>query len=48
MHVPMVLSVEITNFKFRQYQLRAISSNLMLTKVPVSKTGEAGDEPTCT
>ena len=29
----MMLSIQIAKFKFRQYQLRAISPNLMLAKV---------------
>ena len=29
----MTLSIQITKFKFRQYQLRTISSNLMLVKL---------------
>ena len=29
----MVLSIQITKFKFHQYKLRAVSSNLMLAKV---------------
>ena len=31
--VPMVINIQITKFKLHQYQLRAISLNLMLTKV---------------
>ena len=29
----MTLSIQIAKFKFRQYQLRAVSPNLMLAKV---------------
>ena len=31
--MPMTLGIQITKFKFCQYQLRAILSNLMLTKI---------------
>ena len=30
---PMTLSIQIAKFKFRQYQLKAVSPNLMLAKV---------------
>ena len=30
---PIMLSIQITKFKFRQYQLKAISPNLMLAKI---------------
>ena len=32
-YMPMTLGIQITKFKFCQYQLRAILSNLMLTKI---------------
>ena len=32
-HMPMTLSIQIAKFKFRQYQIRAVSPNLMFTKV---------------
>ena len=32
-HAPMTLSIQIAKFKFHQYQLRAASPNLMLTKI---------------
>ena len=31
--VPMTVSIQIAKFKFQQYQLKAVSSNLMLAKV---------------
>jgi hypothetical protein len=32
-HAPMVVSIQITQFKVRQYQWRPISPNLILAKV---------------
>ena len=31
--MPMMLSIQITKFKFHKYQLRAMWPNLMLTKL---------------
>ena len=41
--MPMMLSIQISKFKFPQNQLRAISPNLMLTKLSAIRYAVHGD-----